>query len=547
MAWPTAALFDQQLHAFPPLPTPEQALANAEVNYKHETDALVRLTQHMRLCNVAFGHSPDFERYPGHRCSIATCTMVRAPERELVYECPFPHEHPPHKRNIDGSVLHRWSGNVSVCYGYGTPHICTPNMCSHQTSSGGELVCTLTGLSLGPEVCNVSELDYAFESGKAMTSVHLDSSDRDAIDARVGSYVAERPENVSLRASVAGALEDARALEARGTKRRIELAAQPRIGDGARTAGRLGLLEAAPAPPVLSITERLTRGPRPLPRALIVQAPAGAQPSLHPFSAIGSGPTELDIRAFFERTVNNLWDLLEEAYDLRRREEELRVAERRVIHRCIDRRRGSGRDGAAAAASSSASPLQFGDIAAIHGQETRTAFEGMIFVRILANCPDWTSRRIRRVCTTQLSERLWKLWVAITRSPKYHREPGPHLYERVVGAMLKMVIEGYDMTVCVVPSGERSTYYIQSCAQQKDATSVDKCGHREMLLPLVDKHHIVRALLEPEGIRRRALDRVCGYVLGNWNTVAGFLNSILEEGRRGADIRAIRVCDSDPT
>lgn len=471
--------------------------------------------------------------------------MVEAPPNERVFVCPVPYEHPPHKRNPDGSVLHRWSGMVSVCYKYGVVHLCTASMCSHQVAIDGEISCQLTGRVLGSEIAAVTELPFSFDSGsKVMTAVHTQSTDVDAIERRMEQYNESRPEHAKERAAVQCAAKDAAALERLGTKRAIDTSGYQPALDGSRTAGPTGLLEAPPEARKLTIMERVSAAPRELAEPMVVRAPPNATPRAvngsHPFSVIGDGPTDVDIRHHFVTIVDQMWTHLEEAYSLRLRAEELREAERNVIARCIDRRRLS-RDGSAASSSSSSSAaMQFNDIAAIHRQEVATALEGMHYVYILANWPAWTSGRLRAECTKQLVERMWKLWEVITRSPKYHQCQKSQLFKRVGGAMLTMVIDGYKMAVCEIMRDNRPVY-VQPCAHQKDAVSVSACGHSGKKLALISPYELVQQLLAPDGMNRRVLNRVCGFVHGHRNSVVSFLTSLIENGLTAPQIRKIHI------
>lgn len=529
---------------FPVRATPAQALARAEICYEHEADALREIAHRHHLYNVALGDTADFIIYPGHRCT-RDCHLIGPPERERVFVCPMPHTHPQYKRNADGSVLHRWSGCVSVCYKFGVPHVCTSNMCTHQQPTHELVTCTLTGRTLGSEVVDMQELPFSFgDGGKAMTAIHVQSADTDAMSRRMEQYNDTRPETSGRREAVAAAAAHAKQLTADSSsakKRTIDTSGLVTQVDGSRTAGPTGLIAESAAQRKLLVTDSRDVIPTPLSEPLVVIAQPDATPrpvtTAHPFSVIGDGPTDVDIKFHFRTIVNQLWGQLEDAYDIRKRSEELRVAERRVIVRCIDRRRLS-REGSLTAAGSA--PMLFGDIAAIHAQETATAMQGMHMVRILASWPQWRSGLLKRKCTEELAERMWKLWEGITRSPKYQNRQEPQLFKRVAGAMLTMVIDGYKIAVCEHTRSGRP-FYLQPCAHQKNAVSVAQCGHPSHRLALIAPHVMMQQLLSPEGMKRRAVDPVCGYTHGDCNTVYSFLSSLLERGLTPRQIREIHV------
>lgn len=533
--------------------TADEAFKRSEVHHKHEADELRLRAQRQRMVDALCYGTPDFIHYPGHRCISSECRFVTAPESERVYECPSPMEHPPQARNLDGSVLHRWSHVVSVCITYGQPHICTPSMCSHQTSHDGEKICTLTGRSHGSELVACTELPFSFfESDKPMTAAHTQEVDLDAVERRVAGYLSSKPENADRERDRAQALEDARQMQQRGADaHRVDYRAVLSLdNDVTRSAGPIGLL---PAPPdaskqTLSITERFANGPGRLAPPIVVPAAPNARarpPSeTQLFSVSGPGPTELDIRYQFTHIVTRLWTELERAYDLTARQQELAAAEARVIRHFVDGRRTSRLNQSHGMPNSDAPltafPLNFGEIAHIHSAETATAFEGMQMVRILAAHPAWQSGAIRRECTAELSRRMWKLWEAITRSPKFQNREEPHLFNRVAGAMLCMVIDGYNISVCQQKQNGH-TFLSKRCAHQSDATSVAPCGHRDGIVRLVASYPMVQQLLAPAGMRRRALHTVCGFILGDSNAVVGFLASLFENGLGAAQVRDIYV------
>lgn len=538
---------------FPRRQTAEEAFARSEVHHKHEADELRLRAQRQRMVDSLCYGTPDFIHYPGHRCVLNECRFVTAPANERVYECPAPMEHPPHTRNPDGSVLHKWSHVVSVCITYGLPHICTPSMCSHQTSCDGEKTCTLTGRSHGSELVACTELPFSFfESDKPMTAAHTQDVDLDAVRGRVAGYLLSKPENRDRERDRATAAKDAQQMQQRGVAAHaVDFRAGMLLdNDVTRSAGPIGLLPSPPdaAAQRLTITERFAKGPGRLAQPIIVPAPpnARARPvsETQLFSVSGPGPTEVDIRYQFTHIVTRFWEELERAYDLSARQQELAAAEARVIRHFVDGRRTSRLNQSHRMPNTDAPltpfPLNFGEINRVHTDETATAFEGMQMVRILAAHPDWQSGAVRRECTAELSRRMWKLWEAITRSPKFQNREEPHLFNRVAGAMLCMVIDGYSISVCMQRQNGRS-FVSKRCAHQSDATSVAPCGHRDGIVRLVAPYPMVQQLLAPAGMRRRALHTVCGFILGDSNAVVGFLASLFENGLALDQVRAICV------
>ena len=219
------------------------ALSQAEIHYTHEVDALLNIAQQRRLYIAAVGGISDFVNYQGHRCTSTECELITAPAAQRVFACPAPDEHPIHKRNTDGSVLHMWSGVVSVCFKYGVPHTCTLQMCSHQELIDGQLICKLTGRVLGVPIASVTELPYVFDGGKAMTAATLQLADQGGIDTRMQQYYDGRAENQSRSAQLVAAKEDATVIAELGLKRDIDTSGLSCLIDGSRTAGPFGLIE----------------------------------------------------------------------------------------------------------------------------------------------------------------------------------------------------------------------------------------------------------------------------------------------------------------
>lgn len=526
------------LLAFPPDP-----LATAEINYAHEADELIARAQQRRLENAASGEPVDFAHYPGHKCSSASCSLVTAPADELVYACPMPEEHPLHMRSNGEPVLHRWSRDVSVCYSFATVHVCTAQMCSHQLTEQGNTVCRLTGRSFGGEIAAVYESGYFFESGKAMTATRLDAADADAINTTLAKFSEARPENRDNARHRNSAAEQAAAAPST-LKRTIDLSGLSRQVDGSRTAGPLGLLTreeveqrkrlaiTASAPPATlsGLLEPMITPSQPGDR------PRPVSSTGRPVSAVGEGPRTADIRLCFERLVAQLWDQLERSYSLRERRRELYEAEARVVSQLIDKR--SFQTGGARRTTRT---IAFDAVAALNDRETQRAFEGMVYVRIMAQWEPWTSGRIRREVEPQLVCRMWKLWEQIARSPAYYARPEPHLYARVAAAMLEMVIDGYQFAACQRGTGARRRWS-QRCQHRIDAVSQGACGCKQLFVTLVAPGVVMRQLLSPEGMRQRVLAPVLGHTLGNRNTVQSFLSSLfVAPGLDAAQLREVCV------
>lgn len=513
--------------------TPEYALEQAEIHYTHEADALYTIARERLLYAAAFGSGlSEFVDYEGHKCTSNGCSLISAPPNEVVYVCPFPDQHPEHKQAFDGSVLHRWSGVISICAKYGVPHTCTRQMCSHQELFDGEMICALTGRSLGPPIASVAESNYAFDSGKMMTTVTLQLPDRDAINARTQQYHEARPENKSRGQQINAAKIDAKNLGASSSnlKRHVDDSGFSKHADGSSTAGPVGLIDDKKIRRRLLITSKPTE-PCGLPTPMIIPSRPNQTVSQGPrFSIAGDRPTESDIRAEFSIKLNKIWDLLENAYSPTLRRNELRDAETRVVARCTDKRKTG----------TNVTTISREEFETIHANETGTAFEGLEAVYIMSRWGPWTSGAIRREQVQLAIDRTWKLWVQITRSPQFQQQPEPHLFQKIAGALITIVIDGYDLAGCEVIRQKANPYYTIRCSHRKTA-ALAKCNHRNVMLRLVEPCLKMQQLLSPPGMKRRSVDPVCGHILGQHNQIVSFLSSLVSNGLTPKQLREIYV------
>ena len=521
---------------FPPsflCATPTYALEQAEIHYTHEADALRILARQRLLYNAAFGRGlSDFVDYDGHKCTSSGCTLISAPANEIVYECPFPEQHPEHKKAFDGSVLHRWSRIVFICTKYGVPHTCTPQMCSHQELFDGEMICSLTAMSLGPPVASVAESNYAFESGKAMTTVTLQFSDPDAINARTREYHESLPEHKTRTAQIDAAKVDAQkfCLSSKNLKRRVDDSGFSKHAEGSSTAGPVGLIDYKKvAQQRLRITSKPTE-PRKLANPMVLPSSSSSSEGHH-FSIACERPTEGDIRAEFSAKINRIWDLLEIAYSPFARRRELQQAEARVISRCIDKRKNG----------TNTTIVSIEEFGTIHAKETRVAFEGLEAVYIMSNWTPWTSGTIRQEQVGILINRMLKLWAQITRSKQFQQQPEPHLFQKIAGALIGIIINGYELAGCQVQRPSGKFYYTIRCSHRKTASAATTCEHKSVMLRLIEPSQKMQQLLFPPGMKRRSLDPVCGHILGQHNQIVSFLSSLVSNGLTPKQLREIYI------
>lgn len=502
------------------------------VHYKHEADALFEIARRRHLIEAAHGGINDFVDYADHRCVCAKCTMIGTPHNETYYVCPTPIEHPPHLRNSDGSVTHRWSKELFVCYNFGALHVCNQRWCDHQHSIDGELVCRLTGRVHGVEIHMMQDLSFAFDSGKVMTTSNAPNIDLDSMRMGIDSYMNARPENRDRHTQAERALMDAqrnvssvdlrtftkRRIDAASSAISIEQAPKRTITDKSESSGPLARL-----PPPLTIPSDPSEPPRPV-------AESG-----RPISAVGDGPTESDIRHFFVQWVTRLWDSCEKAYSIRARRRELHDAERRAVPQLIDKRSfGSG-------GPKQPKQITFDAVATIHARETRATFEGLEYVHILSAWPDWTSGEIRRVHSAVMAERMWKLWELITRSPHYQTNPEPHLYLRIAGAMIDMLIEGYSIGVCEQRTPKNKRFWATRCQHRKNAVSQDDCGHQQSFVTMIAPTPVMQQLLAPPGMVTRILQPVVGHTLRHRNAIVLRLSTLFEGGLTAAQVRQSHI------
>lgn len=520
---------------FPPgflYATPTFALEQAEIHYTHEADALRVIARQRLLYNAAFGRGlSDFVDYDGHKCTSSGCTLINAPANEVVYECPFPEQHPDHKKAFDGSILHRWSRLVFICTKYGVPHTCTPQMCSHQELFDGEMICSLTAMSLGPPVASVAESNYAFESGKSMTTVTLQFSDSGAINARTREYHEQLPEYKTRTAQIDAAKIDARKFHSsrKNLKRCVDDSGFSKHAEGSSTAGPIGLIDSKKVEQQrLRITSKPTE-PRKLASPMVISG--HPSPQGHQFSITRDRPTENDIRAEFSTKINQIWDLLEAAYSPLTRRRELLQAEARVISRCIDKRKNGA----------SATIISVEEFGTIHSKETRLAFEGLEAVYIMSQWLPWTSGAIRREQVEILVSRMLKLWTQITRSKQFQQQPEPHLFQKIAGALISIIVNGYELAGCQVQRSNGKFYYTVRCSHRKTACAVVTCEHKSVMLRLIEPSVKMQQLLAPPGMKRRSLDPVCGHILGQHNQIVSFLSSLVSNGLTAKQLREIYI------
>lgn len=483
----------------------QQVLASASIHHAHEAEALRDVVQRLHIHEAAVHGGCDmFIMIGGHRCSV-TCRLEGPPKGQTYYECPRAYEHPAYMQNADGSVLHRWSGDVSVCWQTGDPHICTTNMCNHQVTYGGEIVCSLTARHLGAPTTSVRETGNLFDSGKAMTTCIETHVDISAIDSKLHSWRMNQAGAADQELATRKAAEQARALTLGSLKRTIDLHSvltQPRIA-------------AAPSP-----------------KRVVTERPPAAEIRILPI--LSSGPSESEIRESFRVHVDTLWNLLEESYSMAVRNAELAAAQQRALARCIDRRR-TGQSG-------NARKVTFDMVASIHAEETAHALEGLEWVRIMASWPQWRSGHIRRVESQRLVDRMWKLWCVVYNSSEFSRNVQPHLFKQIGSALLVLVTDGHDTAVCVHRANGR-TLIRKRCSHRDGSNPTSECGHDKQILNMVRPSQIMTRILAPPGIRRRAYEPACGHVFRTTHAVESYIVSSFNEWQTPAATRALCVGD----
>lgn len=496
-----------------PIMQRQRMIDAASVHYTHEALALIDVVRRKRREEaVRGGGLADFVSVGGHRCN-RSCRMMCQPETETYYVCPQPSEHPERTFSSDGSVLHRWSGEVYVCHQTGNTHVCTMGMCTHQQARDGEIACSLTGRALGVATGYIRETSSSFESGRAMTRCFESASDMEAIDQRMHEWKMSQPGAAQQAECVRAASAASSILTASTLSATLDLSALERaFGSSALRA--IG----APLPPAKK--RAALPAPRPAPPlpAPVVLAPSDAE----------------QIREVFASAVSRLWDLIEQAYSLDVRMRELADAEKRVIARCVMRtRRGTG----GSAASRRVTP---DTIAAVHAEETAEALLGLEWVRILAAAPAWKSGAIRAAESQQMVERMWHVWTLIVRSALFASNRQPQLYRTITGALIKIAIDGHELRVCVSNDGG-TTAVRRLCAHIGDTAASGSCRHTSRCLTLVGPAVKVRAILAPPGISERAYTPACGHILGSTHQVEAFLSSVFDVWQPASAVRKLCV------
>lgn len=190
----TLARFRAQIFD-PSFITADAAVVFADVHHTHEALALREHVTRLKMRDARMFGIWSFAPDPNHHCN-SKCHIVPAPACEQVFECTDPGSHPLARRYADGSVLHRWSGEIYLCWDHGTHHVCTPQLCDHQVTRDGLASCTLTGKDLGSAILATFEIPgMKFESGKAMIAVGASDTNTDALRDRVHAFEASLPHN----------------------------------------------------------------------------------------------------------------------------------------------------------------------------------------------------------------------------------------------------------------------------------------------------------------------------------------------------------------
>ncbi len=512
----------------------EHALQKADTHLTHEAAAQRQYVLQLRLNEAVRCMPTAFHASRGHVCQPGSCQLIGKPPDDRVYECPRPMEHPMSRRNYDNSVLHRWSGDVFICYTYGIEHVCTATRCDRQTDNAGETVCGLTGRCLGAPICAVMERPngMCFESGKAMTSTELQMIDIDAIRERSQEFSDTLPENAGRQQQLEQARRDALEQQGGHLKRTLDPADLLRgVEDVNRSAGPIGRIGGEQK---LLITSKQCSGVAP---RLATPADDAESVVSVPFSisTAGNRPTEAQIQTVFRTRVDGLFDLLETAYSLEKRREELLGCQGEFMMRYSDRRKTRKKDSAAPPPKRELPSVSHSALMMMHRRCTEQAFEGMDYVWIMATWAPWTSGEIRRRESARLVHRMTRVWDAIRSTPKFQTESEPHLFRNIAGCLLYMVINGYKVPTCM---DRKTRSFFMPCHHRTDATSIEQlCAHRRVPLPLIAPSIAMTCLLGPTGMRRRALDPTCGHILRHMNDIIGFYDSQMDCGLRARDYK----------
>ena len=233
--------------------------------------------------------------------------------------------------------------------------------------------------------------------------------------------------------------------------------------------------------------------------------------------------------------VDVLWDVLDSSYSINVRNAELMDAQKRVLARCIDRRR-TGQ-------SSNMRKVTFETVASIHAEETAHVLEGLEWVRIMASWPQWRTGHIRRVESQRLVDRMWRLWRVIVGSRRFVQNKQPQLYKLIGGALLMLVIDGHQIAVCVDKSEKKRLRVRNQCSHRDGAVPTSECGHGKQLLTVVSPSRTMGMILAPPGMRQRAYEPACGHVLGTSHAVKSYLTSAFDAWQTPAETRALCVSD----